>query len=497
MDRITDEKRPMLIAMQGDPLTGKTALANNLAKYLKCSSIRLDDILKVMSPSTPSHPETAAHIMSQAYDVVVRMVKTQISQGLTIILDSPLSRRTHLEKLYDMLRHYGGPHPSRLVIVECKPKNVYFWQMWFDQRAATLYKDKWHNPDSWPFDQKFSRDYTDDDVISLDARNQRLVPKLVVNSSDPYLTFGVISVLYNLIATDDGRRTEYAEWWPVVRAKQLESNKLGITEPLCDSKVGHHVNLLMKQGDLDQDSVNCGVCLGPFHVDSEPPGMAYKCSGCPYAMHESCAELDGSTKVHNFPKFIRTNGVRWPETTVTEYCYPEEHLCAGHKGGEYSYECGYCVFETHVKCKLVPTIVLRPAAHDHPLYFWTDSTLISKVYQCMACRHSVILAGYLCVERCMFYYHAECLLLPPTVPAHQHGGYTHDLELVLHREEALEDYLCIVCFKQMNPEAWFYRCKKCTLELDLDCAFKIGCTLLSETKLLAVVENASQILKIV
>ncbi|KAL8151816.1 hypothetical protein V2J09_021624 [Rumex salicifolius] len=458
------KQRPMIIALQGDPCTGKTYVANQLARSFKCSTIRLDDVLDVMFPAVK--PKNADALISQAFDVVTEVVDTQARNlGLSIIVDSPLSRRSHLQSLIAV----SSASAADLIIIECKPKTTYTWLMRFENHTY-VDKNKWYKPHSWPFHPWFSRDYDDDDDK---------VPKLVLNITDPYLVFGLPNVIRGLIKFGEGRKVDYDVWWPIVRAKNAEKNGTPVVKPVCSARLGHHLNVYMKQGQLEQEA-KCSVCLKLFSIEGElEDSMAYKCSGCPYAMHKSCAELDGSgikafTPL-NFPKFIRLSKPR-----QAEYCYPDKHSCVGceKQGKEFSYECGYCVFETHARCKLVPTIVNRPEVHDHALHFWTNSALpvgrVSSTYHCRACRDvSITLAGYLCGSGCMFYYHAECLLLPPTVLAHEHGGYAHDMELVLRREEELEDYLCCLCHEQMNPDAWFYCCKPCHIDLHPKCAFKV------------------------
>ncbi|KAL8152744.1 hypothetical protein V2J09_010504 [Rumex salicifolius] len=196
---------------------------------------------------------------------------------------------------------------------------------------------------------------------------------------------------------------------------------------------------------------------------------AFWCHGCPLTLHKSCSELDrGNTMYYfepeNLPKFLRMK----PNVA---YKFPKECACVGcrEEGKEFSSECRSCVFESHLKSRLLPTIV-HHEAHEHLLAVAAKSIMGSDPYIYVACMKHGAFVAYFCTYCTLTTYHTECELLPPLVE-HDHGGHEHELEMAFHREAELEDYLCDLCQNKMDPKSWYYHCKKCILSLHLGCAF--------------------------
>ncbi|KAL8172487.1 hypothetical protein V2J09_024291 [Rumex salicifolius] len=451
---------PVIIAMQGDPYTGKTTLANALADKLKCLVIRLDEVLDAISANEPNPPtpQQAEALISQSFNIITQIVKTHTSFRHSVVIDSPLSRRSHLDSLVGLLPESRERGRLRLIIIECKPQIEYAWQMRFEERDSTTFLNKWYKPQNndWPLDKKINRDFTDDDIHPI-------VSKLVVNTTDHVPLESLYNAVDNLTTDSEGCKADLEEWMRIGDFTGIHlEGKRELNRLVFDyCTKGHLIREYWEEGIVYEST--CGVCND--RVTEE--GQAYTCSSCPLAIHKSCAELGGMEFTpNNFPKFLNRDG--FPPS----YCFPEEHVCCSCRdtGKSFSNQCTSCIFQCHMKCRLLPTI-LNHHSHEHKLFFWLDTYKWDE-YLCTACRRTGDYSGYRCTESCKGEYHPECALLPRVLPQHKHGGHIHDLEMITCRDEELEDYLCDVCQEKTNPEAWYYSCNKCHLSLHLDCAYK-------------------------
>lgn len=168
---------PMIIAMKGHPGTGKSTLAQSLASSLKIPLIDKDDVrhctFSLQNSSLSSIASLSKLFNDLSYRVIWQIASTQLRLGLSVILDSPLSRKTHL----DQLTYLASSAGARLVIIECKPLNEALWRLRLEQRGAAD-QDSWHKPSTWQDLQRLLEEYggcTDYDVGD--------VPKLVVDTT--------------------------------------------------------------------------------------------------------------------------------------------------------------------------------------------------------------------------------------------------------------------------------------------------------------------------
>ncbi|CAI9089941.1 OLC1v1024599C1 [Oldenlandia corymbosa var. corymbosa] len=151
-------QRPIvIIAMKGHPGSGKTTLACSIAKALKCPLIDKDhfrdctkELEQTLMLSTPDqHQESSKNLLNElSYQVMWQVASTQLSLGLSVVIDSPLSRPAHLDRLIRM----AVDNEARLVIVECKPKNQDEWRRRIEMRgeeADVQGSSSWHKPRSW------------------------------------------------------------------------------------------------------------------------------------------------------------------------------------------------------------------------------------------------------------------------------------------------------------------------------------------------------------
>ncbi|KAL3502500.1 hypothetical protein ACH5RR_036949 [Cinchona calisaya] len=144
-----DREVPIIIAMKGHPGSGKSTLAHSIAKVLKCPLIDKDhfrDCTKSLQEVLMlGCPTIASKLLNDlSYEVIWQIASTQLSLGLTVVIDSPLSRRSHLDRLLQLAAETN----ARLVVVECKPQDEAEWRRRLELRGAAD-ESSWHKPNSW------------------------------------------------------------------------------------------------------------------------------------------------------------------------------------------------------------------------------------------------------------------------------------------------------------------------------------------------------------
>ncbi|OAY73784.1 hypothetical protein ACMD2_07727 [Ananas comosus] len=148
-----DRSRPLIVAMKGHPGTGKSTLARGAAAALRLPLLDKDDVRDCtlplqQSPSpspSPSQSQSqsqtlgggggvgAASLNELSYAVLWRVAETQLRLGLSVVVDSPLSRAAHLAALRRAAARCGG---ARIAIVECRPGRELEWRRRLEERGA-------------------------------------------------------------------------------------------------------------------------------------------------------------------------------------------------------------------------------------------------------------------------------------------------------------------------------------------------------------------------
>lgn len=198
---VDNQERPIIIAMKGHPGSGKTTLAHSIAKALKCPLVDKDhfrDCTKSLQEALMlASPATASKLLNDlSYEVIWRVASTQLSLGLSVVIDSPLSRRAHLDRLIELAAETN----ARLVVVECKPQDEAEWCRRLELRGGAD-ESSWHKPNTWQEMEKLLDGYAgcwDYDVGE--------VPKLVLDTTGDLGVEELVSSVLEFVKSNDGHR---------------------------------------------------------------------------------------------------------------------------------------------------------------------------------------------------------------------------------------------------------------------------------------------------
>lgn len=172
----------MIIAMKGHPGTGKSTVAESIAKALKFPLLDKDDVRdSTLSLQRSLHlatsPGTASSLLNDlSYHAIWQIASTQLRLGHSVIIDSPLSRRAHLDRLIQL----ASPCGARVLIVECKPNDEAEWRRRLEARgrAAESNNTGWHKPSTWRDMERLLEGY--DGCTEYDVGG---VPRMVVDTT--------------------------------------------------------------------------------------------------------------------------------------------------------------------------------------------------------------------------------------------------------------------------------------------------------------------------
>ncbi|CAJ1971306.1 unnamed protein product [Sphenostylis stenocarpa] len=159
----------VIIAMKGHPGSGKSTLAKSIASSLRIPLLDKDDVKDCTQRLTLTSPPSLLNDLS--YDVICQIASTQLRLGLSVLLDSPLSRSAHLHRL----RSLAASLSAHLLLIECRPSDRLEWRRRLEARGRDA---GGHKPATWEELEKLLEAYggcTEYDVGD--------VPRLVVDTT--------------------------------------------------------------------------------------------------------------------------------------------------------------------------------------------------------------------------------------------------------------------------------------------------------------------------
>ncbi|KAF8412727.1 hypothetical protein HHK36_000696 [Tetracentron sinense] len=194
----------VIIAMKGHPGTGKSTLGRALAGALKWPLIDKDDVRDCTAPLDQQYSLPVSVLNDLSYQVIWSIARTQLLLGLSLVLDSPLSRRAHLDRLLQLASSSSGG--ARVFVVECIPQDQLQWRRRLQRRAASD-TASWHKPATWQELETLVEGYGGSSDYDVGG-----VPKLVVNTTAAVGIEELVSEILQFIVSHAGDRTESTDF---------------------------------------------------------------------------------------------------------------------------------------------------------------------------------------------------------------------------------------------------------------------------------------------
>lgn len=407
-------KHPVIVAMKGQPCSGKSKLAQSIAKLHKWTLLDYEDL----GPYGTQNADDLSNLQT-----IRQIAAAQLQLGINIIIDSPISNQSHLDQI---LLQLSTTTSARLLIVECKPQDNFEWRRRFDLQRASGQRYKQL---TWADIQKQLEPMSD---YNLDGNNN--MSKLVVDTTkhfnDPDLYRAI-----NYLATCD---TTFSANFDDLKDNTFKSAKDSMDrdgESTSGTKCHDHKLTPVE----DENSTRCRACLEIIS------GPAYTCKGCNnLSVHKSCAEIQTKIVPEQYPNFLKELNVG--------YVFPQEPgccLCEIHEKD--FFECSECLFKTNILSGCLPSVI-NHMFHRHPLLLLMYPSSYDFKFMCLGCGDPGKDVTYKCFE-CNYTCHPSCVMSP-------HTSMHNNLRLrtgVDYSGEA--SFLCTVCGEDWDPYRSPHHCR--------------------------------------
>ena len=133
----------VLLLLKGQPGSGKSTLGRALASHLNWPLIDKDDARNAIGSLSEAH--SLINWNSLSYDIMFRYLETQLSCGLSVILDCPLARR----ELYTRGASLAKQYNAELALIEVFASDSKEWSRRLSFRgSADAGTERSHKPGS-------------------------------------------------------------------------------------------------------------------------------------------------------------------------------------------------------------------------------------------------------------------------------------------------------------------------------------------------------------
>lgn len=160
-----------LILLRGLPGSGKSTLSDALSRRLGWPVIDKDDVKDVLDPQTPASGWLA-------YQVMLRVARRQLVQGLSVLCDSPLT----FADVYDGASRIAAEAGARIAVVECRCDDERILQDRVEGRGDLELPA--HHVSDWD---------------AFNAARRRMLPEMEYALTDPHLVVDTARPLAEII----------------------------------------------------------------------------------------------------------------------------------------------------------------------------------------------------------------------------------------------------------------------------------------------------------
>lgn len=119
----TEPHRPVFLLMKGPPGSGKSTIARELGRRLRCPVID-KDVFRDLLPD---------ELGGLSYEAMLDLAERQLAIGLSVVADSPLAYGAGYREALGIAKRTG----ASIVIVECECSDPVEWRRRIEDRAGT------------------------------------------------------------------------------------------------------------------------------------------------------------------------------------------------------------------------------------------------------------------------------------------------------------------------------------------------------------------------
>ncbi|XP_047317508.1 uncharacterized protein LOC124920961 [Impatiens glandulifera] len=212
---------------------------------------------------------------------------------------------------------------------------------------------------------------------------------------------------------------------------------------------------------MNDNNEVCKGCYSPIYSTS-----FYKCNedpNCNFLLHKWCSKLP--KQIIDHPCHPQHPLILTTDIYGMIRCNGCKKLCLG-----FTFSCESCQFHLDVGCASLPRFIIHDL-HDH-------SKLTLKEYKstdgfrCNGCNYLLCGMAFACEVCNNFKVDKECVLLSRAI-RHRYDE-KHPYKLMYSPVPGIEEYLCEICEKAINPRQCFYCCGLCDQAIHPNCVLPFG-----------------------